>query len=365
MGRGTKPATSGGSARKKAPVRLTGGAGFRYENQVAARFLLDMLAGTNSLGADFGRVSRVDWQGRDEGWLADDLALSCETSTGETRFVGISIKSDEQVTSAGFPADFVDIAWRQYLGRGTNRVFRPGVDAIAMITAELRGDVKAAWSALQSEVLQTTAERIVARLAPNEGSGSQSSRLQRALLESFSRPDQIPSDGGTDQNDTVRLLHDVRLLNLDYNKPTSQETVVALAACQNLLVSGDAAEAQKLWERLIGIADQKRPVGASLDLLELLSELRAEFSFLGHPDYRKDWEILRRRSSEAIDDIRTNIANAAHLPRDEDHAKIQGRLNSDGACLLVGESGSGKSALSKEVAAANSLVAPQNPALAQ
>ena len=58
--------------RRKAPVRLTGGAGTRYENPVAARFLLDMLAGLNSLGADFGRITRIDWQARDAEWLADD-----------------------------------------------------------------------------------------------------------------------------------------------------------------------------------------------------------------------------------------------------------------------------------------------------
>jgi len=85
-------------ARRKAPVRLTGGAGTRYENPVAARFLLDMLAGLNSLGADFGRVTRVDWQARDAEWLADDLALTCEPSSHERRSVGISIKSDQRRT---------------------------------------------------------------------------------------------------------------------------------------------------------------------------------------------------------------------------------------------------------------------------
>jgi hypothetical protein len=60
-------------ARRKAPVRLTGGAGIRYENPVAARLLLDMLMGSNILGADFGRITRIDWQARDAGWLADDL----------------------------------------------------------------------------------------------------------------------------------------------------------------------------------------------------------------------------------------------------------------------------------------------------
>src|SRR5262245_24349411 len=89
-------------AKKEAAVGLTGGAGFRYEDHVAARFLIDMLAGTNALGADFGRVVRVDWQARDLGWLLDDLALTFAGAEGE-RAAGCSCKRHRQVTAGGFP----------------------------------------------------------------------------------------------------------------------------------------------------------------------------------------------------------------------------------------------------------------------
>jgi hypothetical protein len=107
--------------KKKAPVQLTAGTGFRNENCIAARFLLDLLAGTNTLGADFGKIDRVQWQGRDLGWLADDLAIECSAATGK-RAAGISIKSDRQVTGAGFPPDFVATAWAQWFGVKTERI---------------------------------------------------------------------------------------------------------------------------------------------------------------------------------------------------------------------------------------------------
>ena len=88
--------------KKKAPVQLTAGTGFRNENCIAARFLLDLLAGTDSLGEEFGKIERVQWQGRDLGWLADDLVIECSSSTGK-RAASISIKSDRRVTAAGFP----------------------------------------------------------------------------------------------------------------------------------------------------------------------------------------------------------------------------------------------------------------------
>jgi len=338
-------------ARRKAPVRLTGGAGIRYENPVAARFLLDLLAGLNSLGSDFGRITRIDWQARDAGWLADDLALTCEPSSHEKRSVGISIKSNQQVSARGFPLDFVDLAWGQWLGSGTSRVFQRGHDAIVLVTAELPDGVKSDWAALLSEILQGTADRIVSRLNSNAQNGSQASALQRMIVEGFACPSRY--DHSPDATETVRLLHDVRLLDFDFDSPTSQSRAHALRDCQSILTSGDASEAQDLWDRLVGIADEKRPVGGFLDLRGLLGSLRDRFGFRDHPDFRTDWEMLLRRTRDALADVETHIANLAQLPRTEDRASMRQKLASTRVCVLVGESGSGKSALAKEISLAD------------
>lgn len=99
-------------SKNKAPASLTGGAGCRFEDYVAARFHLDSLAGTNSLGSGFGRITQVDWQAQDGGWLADDLYVSCEVSSTQPE-IGLSIKSDRQVTKTSFPKEFVAICWSQ------------------------------------------------------------------------------------------------------------------------------------------------------------------------------------------------------------------------------------------------------------
>ena len=168
--------------KKKAPVQLTGGAGFRYENSVAARFLLDLLSGTNALGVDFGRIIRIDWQARDTGWLADDLVITCQTSGGD-RTAALSIKTSQQVTRAGFPHDFVEIAWAQWLGIKTDRKLRDSNDAIVLVTASLAHDMKDAWLNFLYDALPTAPERMAARLSQSAAAdGSQSSALQRALL---------------------------------------------------------------------------------------------------------------------------------------------------------------------------------------
>jgi hypothetical protein len=335
-------------ARRRAPVRLTGGSGTRYENLVAARFLLDMLAGLNSLGSEFGRIMRVDWQARDAGWFADDLALTCVGTTDERRSVGISIKSDQQLSARGFPPDFVDLAWGQWLGRGTSRVFQRGNDAIVLVTAEIPSAVKSDWAALLAEILPGAPDRIVSRLNASTDEGSQASALQRSIVKSFACRPRYDHSAGTEE--IVRLLHDIRVLDFDFNNPTSHSRAQALRDCQNILTSGDANKAQELWERLVGIADERRPAGGFLDLRELLAALRDRFAFRDHPDFRADWETLRRRSNDAVADIETQIADRAQLPRLNERATIARRFTSAGICILVGESGSGKSALAKEIA---------------
>jgi hypothetical protein len=338
--------------KRKAPVQASGGAGFRYENAVAARFLIDLLNGTNSLGLDFGHVRRVDWQARDSGWLADDLVVTCICS-GEDRAAGISIKSAQQVTRGGFPSDFVAVAWAQWLGFKTDRKFRGSNDAIVLLTGNLTHEVEDAWSNLLTETLRTAPERIAARLEAPADDGSQSSAIQRILFDSFLCPEELRSPGTTDRNATVQLMCRVRLLYLDYEAVPSRAHGLALADCQSALRSADAAEAESLWHRLNGIADEKRASGGSIDLPHLLADLRGEFHLRGHPDYRRDWEILERLSRDLMGDIRTEISGLTPLARTDERAKVQTRLEERRACFVVGESGCGKSALAKMIGQAS------------
>jgi hypothetical protein len=334
--------------KKKAPVQLTAGTGFRNENCIAARFLLDLLAGTNTFGVDFGKTDRVQWQGRDLGWLADDLAIECSASTGK-RAAGISIKSDRQVTSAGFPPDFVATAWAQWFGVKTERVLRGSNDAVVLMVGSLSQDVEDAWSNLLSDALRTIPDRMLARLAePIAADGSQSSALQRALFASLRCPDELRNEGDASDSAAFQLLCRVRLMRFDFETTPTRDHDNALRDCQNILRSGNTDESKSLWSRLVAIADANR-AGGSLDLAGLVAELRDEFDLGNHPDYRRDWEVLDRSSRELMADIRSEISGLAPLPRDDARAKVLDCLDRDRACFLVGESGSGKSALAKQI----------------
>jgi hypothetical protein len=55
--------------------------------------------------------------------------------------------------------------------------------------------------------------------------------------------------------------------------------------------------------------------GGTIDLPQTLAELRGEFDFRDHPDYRRDADLLERLSRDLLADVRTQIAGVPPLPR--------------------------------------------------
>lgn len=301
------------------------------------------------MGAEFGLVERIDWQARDTGWILDDLLIGCRTNGGDLRSVGFSYKSNRQLTQNGFPSDFVDLAWGQWLGvDGGRRLVRKS-DAITLVTASISADVFADWSALLREILGTTPERVVSRLQSTPAQGSQSSKIQRSILDGFKCPNRY--DHIATSEEVVQLLHDVRVLVFDFGNPSSRDASTALRDCRSVLSSSNAAEATELWERLVGVCDEMRPIGGMLNLELLLDRLRGQFHLRDHPDYWADIDLLRTRSASSMEVVESRIARIAHLPRTDIKDRVRKTLGDSRACILTGDSGSGKSALLKELSA--------------
>lgn len=86
--------------KKKAPVGNTGGGGLSFENNLAARFMLDLLGQTHTLGEEaFGAVVRLDWQARDDGWLLDDIVVTSQAGR-VCRRAAISVRSRPPIWSS-------------------------------------------------------------------------------------------------------------------------------------------------------------------------------------------------------------------------------------------------------------------------
>src|SRR5437879_3401392 len=109
---------SGVMARAVATTKQTGGGGYSFEDKVAASYVAMMLACQPPIGERPGTIRRVAFQNRSDGWLLDDLLIDLAGPDGNSRFA-LSVKSDQQITSNGFPGNFVSDVWAQWFHEGT------------------------------------------------------------------------------------------------------------------------------------------------------------------------------------------------------------------------------------------------------
>jgi hypothetical protein len=102
--------------RKSAPVKNTGGGGYTFADNVAARFLVDMLSRGFPFGVEAEFPTRLDWEAKDFGWHIDDLLLHLHAAHGQMVMAAVSVKSNAHLNSKGFSASFVQDAWAQWRG---------------------------------------------------------------------------------------------------------------------------------------------------------------------------------------------------------------------------------------------------------
>lgn len=332
-------------AKKGAPVSLTGGAGYSFEDEVAAWFLTHLLTGEILLEPLSGYSVAVDFQVRESGWLLDDLVITNIGREDQEHRCAVSVKRHSQVTSAGFPSDFVETIWEQWLGLDLeSNTFRQDEDYLCLATGHLAESVKSEWDEISQQAAVTKPARLAKRLTSTVYSNS----VQRALFASLRCPEALAQRASIEDVDilTARLLSRIRLLYFDFRSPTSRDRKMAIRLCHQALQDGSREEAIELWGKLVMIAAELRPRGGSIDLPSLLRRLSG-FSFEAHPNYRQDWNRLEELSADAATEVRTQLGQGITVPRESLRAELLEQLQVSGHLVLLGESGSGKSALAK------------------
>lgn len=322
---------------KNTPVQLSGGAGFDFEDAIAARFLLSMLRGEAVFGAEHGTSVQLDFQVGESGWLLDDLLLASVNQQEEISRAAISVKIPKQITTAsGFHASFRDAVWAQWAETASGP-FDKQRDLLCLAMANVADTVWKAWHELQNEVLDTSTERFLERV-------ESATRTKRAIFSSLI-PDQ-KNYPNVDESEVVELFRRVRLLKFDFHNATSVDSANAVVQCRALLTDELDRSAEDLWDALRSIAKEHRASGGTITLQKLVGPLvSAGFRLAQHPVFSNDWIKLGQLSDDARGLIRRHIGEDIELPRAAARTKLRQIMTLSSSVALLGPSGVGKSAL--------------------
>jgi hypothetical protein len=269
------------------------------------------------------------------GWYIDDLLVTA-VQEPKPRRIAVSCKSNQQVSAAGLPADFVMRAWQQWEEAENGPMDRLS-DHLALVTRGRLAKFDEAWSDIRNWCSGGDAALTISRI--------RQTKKHSTVFESIKTP-KGRAKKATDE-ETVELIRHLKVVPLDFQLDNSTSLEERIKRCRGLLVSGSREEAERLWSDLVAEATTVRVGHGTITLTELWQKLRTKFVLKHHPDFEATWRALTALTNDYKTRIQTILPSGYGVERQEEVAKLAGLVHSQVVTVVYGESGSGKSALVK------------------
>jgi len=314
-------------------LKSASGAGYTFEDKVAALLLAEMLLGHKSLGEVFGPLDRIERLSLNLNPF-DDLLLTTRDQNGAEIQCACSVKSNQHITTKGCNAELRGNLWKLL----SNPVFSSRQNAqIGLFCSQLNSDVSADIHTLCLQA--RNANQLDHCLAAKV-----SSERQRAILDSFAAPDDTTKAGSPEQVFSRFVFRE-----FDFEASVSSSDNYAVSLCRQALtpIASTDPIPEKLWHELQHLAQELRVSGGSIGRAELVAKLRPLFSLTDDPMDQAVWAPVRQKTKMWLSEVNNALPDGLVLPRKELADAILKSLQPGKITILTGQSGSGKSAALK------------------
>lgn len=322
---------------------LTGGAGFTYEDAVAAHYLASMVAGSTAAALDGRVVQRVAQQQADFGEPLDDVIVDAASLTnGTVMRLSLQVKRSLTISEAETNTDFRDVIQRSWQTL-QKPDFREHVDRVGAVTGAVAEETSRAFAtvcewARASDTTSAFMQRFV--------EGGSASATHRAVAEAVRVVAQnIGAPLSDDQ--LFRLLSHLVLIRFDFLHAGSTHEADAIVSLQRALAPGQAARAGDLWNLLRQIARDGAGRSAVHTRASLVRTL-AGWRFAGTPAFVGDMQILRDSTRHWLDQQPDDIGGT-HLTRQVLRDKLGAQMAAHHLTLIKGLPGTGKTVLLRDL----------------
>lgn len=330
--------------RQVATSKQTGGGGFVFEDKASAWFISHFLADRSPFGHEMGKIKKIEYQVRPEGWLFDDLLLIMEDSNATIHRVAISSKSNIQISTKGPNNELLRDIWNQYLNIDST-VFNKDSDYLCIANSQLPQAISKDLNTLirfsQNQDAVTLHQRI------NQGDQAFSQGLKK-IYKGFYCPDDIAKSHTIDESETVNVIGRLLLLEFDFENAISNDENQIITICTDCLTAPDGNLEQQLYKSLCTFRGELAPTSGFLDYQKLIDKLKNHFQLKGYTNHIHDWNKIIAKSRSRIDSIQDKIGNKVTLSNSTELDKIENLLKDNQTVFILGKSGYGKSVLAKK-----------------
>lgn len=320
---------------------LTGGAGFTYEDAVAAQYLAAMVAGTTAAALDARVVQRVAQQQADFGEPLDDVIVDA-ASLADGTVMRLSLQVKRSLTISEANSDFREVIQRSWQTL-QKPDFREHVDRVGAVTGSVAEETSRAFAtvcewARASDTTAAFMQRFV--------DGGNASATHRAVVEAVRI---VAQDRGAPLSDDqlFRLLSPLVLIRFDFLHAGSTHEADAIVSLQRALAPGQAERAGDLWDLLRQFARDGAGRSAVHTRASLVRAL-AGWRFTGAPALAGDMQTLRDSTRHWLDQQADDIGGT-HLTRQVLRDQLGAQMAAHRLTLIKGLPGTGKTVLLRDL----------------
>ena len=288
-------------------TELTAGAGFAFEDGVAAFYLASILTEGDLLGLPETAATTARFRRGGQGHPLADLILEGRRRQGETTRLDLQVTTTLRLTASHDKfADIVRRAWETITGGG----FREGLDRVGA-AARTIGE-----QPLHDLRFLCKAARFSADDADFEARADGFSRSRQEILDTVRELIDRATGALASMADARRLLRHFVLLRFVVLGDAAPEAHAATERLRGRLANDDPARAHGLWLRLLHIAQTAKATGGGLDRATLESELRTGFDLAPEQSLRADLDQMAAEADLALASIHDTI-DGVRLSRDD------------------------------------------------
>lgn len=327
-----------------ASPELTGGAGFAFEDAVAASYLVAMLAERRARGLREGTPSRVSLQRGALGRPLDDIVVSADTPNGSV-MLDLQVKRSFSFSAHESNGDFFDIVARaqETLSKSA---FRPGLDRVGVATDEIKnGDLRQVSTLCEWARDSATAADFLARVAKPGIASAAKRKAVDALKAGLAKPlGRVPTD-----EEVHNFLRHFVLLRFEVMSEGASDLTWILDRLEDCLRAATDTNAEDLWGAIRTIARDASGRAGSFDRQSLIERLGRPARFSSAVGLASDLGRLDDEAQLALSTIEHGIDGLV-VPRDGLVEQVRSQFDDNRVVQLVGQPGSGKSALLRNLA---------------
>ena len=335
---GVKSLPTVNSPKPSVSTELTGGAGFTFEDTVAAYYLAALLRREHATGQQ-GVVTSVAVQQVGHGHPMDDVIVEFRHDDSRRR-LSLQVKRRVTISAAASNTDFRQIIAASVATRVTP-VFQSNIDTFGFAAEYVATDRFRTLNRLIDWAKGSpTGEDFESRFTGTGSAAAAERRLREELLPL------IKPESSDDEADFYRQFVALKLDGLVAGGARRAEVINRL---QELVVRNEDDLGCLLFDRLCRIAREGAGTGRTWTRQSLLSQLHGQVRLKVIPRYEADINLLHAFSLAGMADVSDEI-EGFRVGRPSVEIKVSDRLNDCRLVNISGLPGCGKSAMLKRIA---------------